>query len=94
MQLTTRAPNPRATGRNGDDFVWDVAHKALLEARWGVALEALRTMNAFYRAHAVDSMLSLGDLRSAKLALPPGGIARHLEAEISAWNAASMSRWR
>lgn len=80
--------NTRATGRNGDDTVWAVANSALIAGEWGVALEAVRSMNVFFTAHAVDMLVELPCLAQA----PRAGIADKLVAEIRTWNRAVESR--
>jgi hypothetical protein len=90
---TTTTINPQAKGRNGQDDVWQTAHEALLAGQWGTALEALRTMNAFYAAHAVDAVLTINDLANAHVRMPPTTLAVLVDTEARKWNKAVEQRW-
>lgn len=85
--------NPRASGRNGDDRAWQAAHEALCSGHWGRAVEALRTLNAFFTPYAADSLVTLAALREAGMATPANGLARMLDGEIARWNEAVTVAW-
>lgn len=94
METTNATTNPQAKGRNGADGLWEELHAHMSAGRWPLALEALRHMNCFYAAYAVDSCLTVGDsLRGFATTPPVSGLRRLLDAEVGKWNTAVEARW-
>lgn len=77
-----------AKGRNGDDQAWEAAHRALLAGEWGKAREALATLNAFFKAHASDQLMSLRTLKRLGLPMPPARLAEMIDQGVKEWNRA------
>ena len=87
--------NPKATGRNGQDEIWELAHNSLLAGKWGIACEAIATLNVFFKSYAVDCLLTMHELKNNKvynLTMPPTKLMNMIDKEIREWNQAVISK--
>lgn len=75
------------------DQLWDKAHSALLEGRWGEARALVDDMCANHRDHAVDELLTMDDLRRAGRQTPSPAYEPVLQDRISLWNSYVQRNW-
>lgn len=75
------------------DQVWEKANLALHEGRWGDARSYLDDLNTYHRAHGVDELPTLSDVRRSSGRMCPETYAPVVRDRISMWNAHVRRNW-